>query len=260
MRRVTLACALAVLAAACEQDVADRTYVDQLRVLGVRAEPPEIAPGGTATLDALVVDPVEQRPITLTWALCTPEANDGVSSCTDPANVLPLGVGTSLTMTVPGDVLDGLPAEMQARGIDAYVVLLAEAGEASEAAYKKVRISTNPAPNANPAIDSVLVDGEDLDPQPVESGEKVTLVAVATSGSQQSYVDSIGETQVEDMRFSWLQSIEGTLEDPVSFANDAGEATTTWIPKGTDPATLWVVLRDPRGGIAWRSKQVLPAE
>lgn len=262
MKRLFLVTAsmLAVLAATgCEQDVPDRTKVDQLRILGVRAEPPEAAPGGTVTLDALVVDPVEQRPITLTWAFCTPDPSEGVSSCTDEANIQPLGAGTSATVTIAGDALAGLPPEVQERGIDAYVVLIAEAGEASELAYKKLRLSTSATPNANPGLDSFLVDDADVDPTEVAAGAKVTLVAVASSGSQQTYVDSVGEPQTEETRFSWLQT-EGTLEDAVSFGNDDGEGRTTWEPKGTDPATLWVVLRDQRGGIAWRSKQIVVVE
>ncbi len=53
----------------CLEDLPDPTRVDDLRVLAVRAEPPEVSPGATVALDALVVDPLG-RPRTYAWYAC----------------------------------------------------------------------------------------------------------------------------------------------------------------------------------------------
>ena len=42
----------------CSSDLPAASFIDKLRVLAVRASPPEIAPGETTTLDALTVEPL----------------------------------------------------------------------------------------------------------------------------------------------------------------------------------------------------------
>lgn len=74
---------MALALAACGESFDPPSLVTDLRVLAVRAEPPEIAPAGSdapapprATLTALVADPqhVEPaRPITVVYLACTPK-------------------------------------------------------------------------------------------------------------------------------------------------------------------------------------------
>ena len=64
------------LLVACGDALPVQSFVEKLRVLGVRAEPPEIAPGETTTLDALVVQPPKARaesslPLTYLWISCS---------------------------------------------------------------------------------------------------------------------------------------------------------------------------------------------
>lgn len=70
---------------ACEEEFKPETEVVGLRVLGLRASPAELAPGQTATLSALVVDPSRPgKPITLLWLGCEPDPLDlGRSPCSD---------------------------------------------------------------------------------------------------------------------------------------------------------------------------------
>ena len=70
--------ALPLLAAgACSNDLPAASFIDKLRVLAVRAEPPEVAPGDATALDLLVVEPLVQQldgggavPLTAVWLAC----------------------------------------------------------------------------------------------------------------------------------------------------------------------------------------------
>ncbi|MFL5320821.1 MAG: hypothetical protein ACJ790_14260, partial [Myxococcaceae bacterium] len=52
----------------CGEDVAPATFVDKLRVLAVMSTPPDLAPGETAVLHTLTVDPSRPgKKNTLIW-------------------------------------------------------------------------------------------------------------------------------------------------------------------------------------------------
>lgn len=74
MNARALAASLLLLGAACDQPWKPVHVIDSLRVIGVRAEPPEVRPGQTASLEALVLDPT--RPgerTTMLWLGCEPD-------------------------------------------------------------------------------------------------------------------------------------------------------------------------------------------
>lgn len=253
-----------VFAAGCTQPLPSRALVDDLRVLGVRAEPPEAAPGETITFDALVGDvEVPARPFRRGWALCTPGA-DGVATCGDPTRVMALGTSAATTWTVPADILSDLDPGQQAIGRDVYVVFGIELdglqrepqqGE-HDVAFKRVRISTNPSPNRNPRIEALLLDGTNAaGPLDAEPGARKSLLALASADSRQEYVVN-GETYREETRYTWLVT-RGSIADPVSWGDDDGVGVTEWgLPNGGEDLMLWVVLRDERGGTAWASQRV----
>jgi hypothetical protein len=57
----------------CSGDLPAVSFVEKLRVLAVRAEPPEVAPGDSAVLDALVVEPAARPSIdqvSYLWLAC----------------------------------------------------------------------------------------------------------------------------------------------------------------------------------------------
>lgn len=99
--------ALALVACVPKVDI-DPSLVASERVLAVRAEPAEAAPGATITLTALVAapdGPVADAP--LDWAACTarlplaepgPVANACVAGAPDAVDVLPMGPVTTLTL------------------------------------------------------------------------------------------------------------------------------------------------------------------
>jgi hypothetical protein len=125
-----LALVAAGVLAGCSSDLPASSHIDKLRVLAVRAEPPEVAPGQTTTLDALVVEPIVSQvndlgppkgALSYYWLACSipPGAaeelpcgfdliggTDGGApptppSCTDAPNadLCLLGSGPSVTLT-----------------------------------------------------------------------------------------------------------------------------------------------------------------
>ncbi|GMV39306.1 MAG: hypothetical protein AMXMBFR64_10220 [Myxococcales bacterium] len=151
---------MAALLGGCLEELPKPSKVDGLRVLGVQAEPPELAPGGTTELRALVADP-EGRPVKLEWYACqVPERGQGLfegggqssasggggyaldskSSCADPELIaagasVRLGTGPTVSYTVPLDALSeeairfayGLPEDGRLP-IEAQIGLLTVAG------------------------------------------------------------------------------------------------------------------------------------
>ncbi|MCC6621062.1 MAG: hypothetical protein IT385_07390 [Deltaproteobacteria bacterium] len=146
---------LALLGVACDDPLPEAWQVDGFRVLAVRAEPPEVAPGTTVELDALVVDPTGGPPPRMTWYACImPEAGvgffggssetsssggEGTPLSTDPyggscaARALAgepftelLGEGPTATLEVPSDLLDDDRALKQAYGLDEDLEIPAE--------------------------------------------------------------------------------------------------------------------------------------
>lgn len=235
-------------------------------MLAVRAEPPEAAPGATVTLSALVVDPDGEPEVA--WIGCavpvdcpdyaavTDLAAADTSAMTadelaawqaDSAAVgfLGFGVGLSPTLIVTGGasatvVLDAVPA-----GKALGDVTLGDP-EATEIATKSVTVSDSEAPNQNPSVESLSVDGESV--ATVSPGGVVSLTTTVTDGSAETYVDEHGDTQIEAPSVSYYVS-DGTLVPSSATADDS---EVSWTAPETDGAVdVWVVVRDGRGGIGW---------
>lgn len=117
---------IALLLSACGAQFKPETLVDALRVLAIRAEPPEVAPGQTANLDILQLDP--SRPggkTTVVWVGCEPDPIDfNRSACNDtsallqptafatfPPGVRVLGFGTKAGYASASTLFDGLAPE-----------------------------------------------------------------------------------------------------------------------------------------------------
>jgi hypothetical protein len=129
----------------CLEPLPDVSLVTGLRVLGVQADPPEVAPGGEVNLSALVVEPGGGA-FSLSWAVClVPERGQGFfggggltstsggegtpldadpdgSSCrakvaAGRAWAWDLGEGQSKRFTVPPDLLDDPAAVAVAFGL-----------------------------------------------------------------------------------------------------------------------------------------------
>lgn len=115
-----------LLLAACGEQPKPETLVENLRVLSITAEPPEIHPGESADLGILQLDPSRPGGVTtVVWVGCDPDPFGlGRSACNDttallqptsfttfPPGVRILGIGPHASYGVPRDLFGPLAAD-----------------------------------------------------------------------------------------------------------------------------------------------------
>jgi hypothetical protein len=82
--------------------------VDSLRVIGVRAEPPEIRPGQAAVLQELIINPIPPGGTTTLWLGCDPDPfGEGRGACTDVGALSDTSSLVDTTSLPPGVKLIG---------------------------------------------------------------------------------------------------------------------------------------------------------
>jgi hypothetical protein len=310
MKRGSLA-VLALAATACSNSFTPDTLVNSFRVLGVEADQPELHPGDTTALHALVVDPTRPgQTNTLLWIGCDPDPLDlGRSACSDLATlqdptalalnvdggafVLPpgmheIGFDDSAAYQAPTDTFADIPdaSVQRLEGSVADVLIIAAAGElpitATDAqitafftsvqngtipsivVIDRVVISEEQILNQNPVLDDLWVDGAPIPDGGtfrVSAGETAKLSMTAPASSYEQYdlyePDGTIEPQQEELLAAFY-STTGTFSDDQA-ALDGGIPVTFTAPDGgaqnplpTDRGgTVWVVVRDTRGGESW---------
>ncbi len=237
-----LALAVSVPSGGCTPDFRGASELDETnQVLAVRAFPPEINPGGTVTLDALVHWPGGAP--TLFWLVCIPDVGDTFMSCltsrvgggmelpfcgVDPADRLCLaGVGSSVDYTLPTGLFpdDGKDhtffVNMVASGGDIETCTDVLMGGSPTAdcllSLKRVKVSHN-APttlNVNPELAGFVFDGEVLDatgvttidatePEDMDIRFEIAVTAEATSVDELYPPD--GDPSPFDLVVSWFST------------------------------------------------------
>jgi hypothetical protein len=103
--------AVLIALVACQPSLDDRiSLVAEPRILAVRTDPAEAAPGQSAFFDALVVDAAgESARVPIAWGFCTDrkplaELAPFSERCRRGEAIAPIGVGPDATATVPTDV------------------------------------------------------------------------------------------------------------------------------------------------------------
>ncbi len=316
----SLTLAAALLASACLDPWRPVTFVEGLRVLALRAEPPDLAPGQAAVLSAVVVDPTDaDRTNTLIWFACDPDpTNLDQPACAQYATLevaqsgdfaqeaLPEGVRI-LGMTpppgvffpigyqAPADTFAKVPADdpKRTRGALAIVLMMSIAAPppeswppteeelralldkvknkevASLVTIKRIRVTEDPARNVNPVLAGVRIGsetwrGEPSHPAKVKPGAAYPLVALAGEGSAETYattdVDGNPVEKTETLLTSWFTTF-GNF-DEVRVVADKEDAQKIHLPwhfeamPADRKATMWVVLRDGRGGVDAKEQEL----
>jgi hypothetical protein len=204
--------------------------------------------------------------------------------------ILPLGTGESISVAVPDigaalgfvvDVALDEPSFQCRLYAEMPVVAVVEAGDARELAVKRVRLTpkiedlARDAPslvgayvqNVNPSVLDVLrapagsgfcAGGTAIDEPPFPAGDAV-LCGIAASGSVQTFnqCGPAGERDAtsEDLTWQWYVTA-GEFPEMDGVGNATGGAVDFTRP--AVPFTLWAILRDGRGGVAW-ARRDLPA-
>ncbi len=263
--------------------------VDRLRVLGIRAEPPEAKPGELVSFQALVVDPESSASVTA-WLACAPDEGSTDFGCAldsdfdftsaSADDLTDAGfIGFEPTIppryVPPASLLDGLDEGFEAdRGVQVTIQILVlpqtvvehgfEDGfdfNQVEAAFKRLIVSDDDSPNANPDVAGFAVDGMPIPPGTIAEVDRSQVYEIGLAlqdGAVEAYVytneEGAIEERVEQPYALWYTTGGDLLEDATLFPF----LEATWRAPGEDgpeEGTLWAVVRDRRGGLAWSSLQ-----
>lgn len=264
------------------RDLSPAWLVDRTRLLAIRAEPPEIRPGESATFEALLPSP--DGDLARIWFAC-PLIDDAGFGCfldlgsvdpesMDPDELMELGFigfepGLSPSYTAPTDLLDGITEEAERReGVQVLIQVaglppeLLEGTEQEvdfnevEMGYKRLVVSEATTPNRNPVIASFLVDriavpaGAVVHVQP---DQEYDLGVVIDEASRETYEylnrEGVVEERQEEPYATWYAT-GGRVMEPYTLYP---YTESSWIAPDEAGATgtWYAVVRDRRGGMTW---------
>ncbi|MBK7859984.1 MAG: hypothetical protein IPJ65_15450 [Archangiaceae bacterium] len=213
--------------AGCSPQLKPETLVDALRVLAITAEPPEVAPGQSAALNVLQLDP--SRPggkTTVIWVGCEPDPFGlGRSACNDtsallqptsfttfPEGVRILGIGNKANYASASTLFAPIGADDPNRfnGVVGPVLAVVIAEEIdptstneelrdlfhrietqevqSVFALSRITVSEKPSKNQNPHLTGLVVDGTPLPQNGTLTAEPgASLTLHVTAGDAETY-------------------------------------------------------------------------
>jgi hypothetical protein len=195
-----------------------------LRVLAIKAEPPEVAPGETSLLTPLIVDSrgMDAGTPRATWSLCLqaplPGAAVGdecLSTDLGASNVVTkLGEGPTMQVTMPNVTQAQLGVPDSTGGVYLPVIMRVTDGVETVTTVYRLRYTakistpffTGPIqpPNHNPKIDDILVSyGDDggiahLDEIKIHQKDRIAMRASLSADSAEMYPRIEGTLQLPD--------------------------------------------------------------
>lgn len=267
------------------RDLSPGWLVDRTRVLGIRAEPPEVTPGQEATFQALIPDP-EGGDLSVIWLACPLDPEDGgigfgceldfgaVDFETAPPEELEaigfIGFEPFIqpAYTPDATLLEGLDLEARSEGVFVLIQVSALPPEvleedveevdfnAVEAGYKRLVVSEAATPNHNPALADFTVDGHVAPAGTVvklDAGQDYELAIGLQDDGIEAYTflnsSGVVEDRVEEPYAKWY-STGGTVNEEITLHPFM---QSTWTaPEEEEDGTWFTVVRDRRGGISWR--------
>ncbi|HUU01963.1 MAG TPA: hypothetical protein VM425_11005 [Myxococcota bacterium] len=277
--KIVLASLVVLALAGCSSPFPPQTLVERLRILAIRAEPPEAGPLDVVTLDALVVDPAgDGRSLECNWAVCLVDLGWAAGDIDCPGgNSYPLegdcqGAAFNLPELVAwleeqgydiNDLPQDLPPELMEDSLPLFVGLEVRAGDESTRGIKRVRVNlSGDQPNTNPALTGLEADGEAVQTGEVftvELGVDVELTPLSDESTRQTYRRGEDEEDLlEDFLFSWF-STSGEFEDRRTILDVDSKGRrldiNDWKLRGKyafeGQAKLWLIVRDGRYGVDW---------
>ncbi len=269
----------------CTDSLPEVSRVDRLRLLSVRLDPPQAAPGDLVEAAPLVVDPM-RRPISYAWAACDPRlVLEDPADCKAALAIPILANGDGRAMLSADEILatfrrrpgpplpDPAAAAALAGGgrIVLPLVLVLRAGNDTITAVKRIVWSPGAgARNHNPQVLYVVASRQPLDPQiarRIPAGFTVPVGVVQQGIDFEVFdPDDAGplEPRAERHHAHWFATGGSFLHDEtVSGQTEAGprsEENEWTAPSEPGTVRLWVVLTDGRGGETWEERpfEVVP--
>jgi hypothetical protein len=240
--------------------------LDSFRILGIEADNPEVAPGGTANLRLFVSDPsgpAGGRVIEGEAVSCIDlgiSAGAPVSCDHDPSRVtstytidttapdllnnLYTGYSGSLTVNIPAFILTGRSVREKHNGV-AYIVIFNFIVDGRKvSAFKRVIATERGTFNSNPTTSTILLNGVPFTGRP-QNGDRVRLNTSVPETYTYINVDGSTENRIEEKRVAWFVSGAEFDKPKVSLSE---EAKLTMAPP-SEPYLIVAIVRDDRGGM-----------
>jgi hypothetical protein len=292
MRALLVAVLAFVVGCSGDFDPASYLAPGSLRILGIVADPPEVAPGETSTLT--VITPDLPAPVSYEWVVCTQPPPPG-SSSVDPlcleadmgSFLVPVdGSGPSAQVTMPATASPqtlGVPDV--SGGFYVPVRVRARMGDQTLDAVYGLRLALRgilPA-NHNPTVAAAALVDEPLDaspmmvtelstdpsaPTPVAAGTQPTLRVALTPDSFEVYPQLTGappDTTItmatEQPRFFWYADAGLFTEDTTGSANPDTKLqlddANHHRPVPGDRISVIVVIHDDRAGTTFTRRYLI---
>lgn len=258
-----------LVAAGCGSDFDKASLVEGLRVLAVSADPPSAGPQDIAIFTPLVH--AGDGTVTYAWSLCavTKAPTSGYECAVDE---VPLGADATAKLPVASLVAQaqqvadetGFTVDLD-KGVTVYVRLKVSTPDDAIEAVKRLTITTREPRNANPTLTGLERDGEPWaadEVLEVEESKELALLPRAAGGAAETWLDGDGKEQKEELLYAWFATAGG-MKQAFSFDAEPGNRWTAPALKddeATKDVTLWLVVRDGRGGTGWlqRTARVMP--
>jgi hypothetical protein len=272
-------CIAALALCACRSATFEpASFVAGLRVLAIKAEPPDLAPDASTTLTALAVD-TEGRAIAIVWSVCLLVPPLGKTLHPDclaedaGTSVISFGTGQGASFTMPAIDLSAYGRSDTTGGFYIPILARARAGDTNVTALYQLRVNAGSATNRNPAFDNLFVVQDDggaeihvpLDDAGgaqnlvIRERDEWTLLPTFADGSVETYAMSNGDASVlatETLSISWFATAGGFsaertsgLGPDVLFKMPTRADAPAHVPDSGALIDLWVVARDNRGGV-----------
>ncbi len=270
--RATALLALLVAAGCSGEALPSPSSVRALRVVALVTDTPEVAPGASARVAAAWVDPTPGRPFRARWQLCAERDVADPRACPTADRAVDLGEGPAVTtpaLTVPGTyfVLVAACAGANPSLSRALGHWRCDDGSAAEEVFRRVRVTETEPRNRPPTIAawgfargdaSVMVpsgDDASVTLPGCDAGAcgAWTVRVVPAAGSAEALPDGGREALSASFYVT-----SGTTASPRDTANpgEERELAVRWTPGASPSSSVWVVLRDQRGGEAARGAVV----
>jgi hypothetical protein len=284
LARALVAASLLVALPACRPDVdGPASVVDEDRVLAVKIEPPEAAPGAPVAARALVAGAdgtLATAP--LEWAVCRSPKSPAEDRIVNPDCLVegdPVGEGVDVMFGLPseGCALFGPetpPGDFRPRDADStggyFQPIHVRLGEEDSVALERLLCNLRNAPtdvagqflreyvpNRNPTLTGIaaLAGDADADLEHVAPRSHLRFVLSWKEGDRETYLrfDPSSQTLVHDeevLRVSWYATAGSFSSDRTGRGADRSETSSNvWTAPGTASAVhFWAVIRDSRGG------------
>ncbi|HEX3696378.1 MAG TPA: hypothetical protein VH374_13430 [Polyangia bacterium] len=244
------------------------SFLSGLRVLGVRADPPQVAIGEGGIVKVLTVDTTGEM-AAASWSRClrAPLAGDAVNpDCvTQPsaAFLQPIGDGLSVTTTMPADAPAAAGQPDATGGV--YSPLVARVTDPTDtvlAVYRwRLRTDDSTPANANPSIASLYALDASGAPSPldeatppvVQAGDVLTLGVTFAPGSAETYSSAGAAPATEVLTTSWFGtagvfSVERTSDAQPHTVLRLDQRLESAAQSPTGLIDLYAVAHDERGG------------